>query len=230
PDMDDIKLLTLQAPDFDVDLEVSWTDVSVEATTTVTCNVDHYADYIDLYVVVFETSVNAYTGINGDTAFRNVVLDMLPTPAGKLLGDNWSRGNNDTRVNSWVYQSYVEDIEDLAIVAFVQDRNSKQILQAAVDFKTPQVGIGNQVKEMESLYIYPNPARTMVNVNLGSPSEKDGRFEIIDMNGRMVHNEQVPSGYQIYQLNVQSLFRGFYVIQWYEEGMLKGRNKLVKID
>ncbi|MCK5148939.1 T9SS type A sorting domain-containing protein, partial [bacterium] len=230
PDMDDIKLLTLHIPEFDVELEVDWTDIFLEATTTVTCNVDHYADNIDLYVVVFESSVNAYTGINGDTAFRNVVLDMLPTPAGKLLGDNWSRGNNDTRVNSWVYQPYVEDIEDLAVVAFVQDRYSRRILQAAVDYKTPQVGIGNPLFDVQSLYIYPNPARTMVNVNLGSPSEKDGRFEIIDMNGRMVHNEQVPSGYQIYQLNVQSLYRGFYMIQWYENGQLKGRSKFVKTE
>ncbi len=230
PNMDAIKLLTLQVPEFDVELVVDWTGVLLEATTTVTCNVDHYSDNIDLYVVVFETSVNAYTGINGDTAFRNVVLDMLPTPAGKLLGDNWSRGNSDTRVNTWDYQPYVEDIEDLAVVVFVQDRNSRRILQAAVNFKTPQVGIGNQVQEMKSLFIYPNPAKTVVNVNLGSPTEKDGRFEIIDMNGRVVSHEHVPSGYQIYQLNVQSLYRGFYMIQWYEEGLLKGRTKLVKVD
>ena len=230
PNVDNMKRLTLQVPAFEVDLEVTWLDEIVEATTTVTCNVDHYGENIQLYVVVIESSVNAYTGINGDTAFRNVVLDMLPTPAGKLLGDNWSLGSSDMRVNTWIYKPYVEDIEDLAVVAFVQDRNSKQILQAAVDYKTPQVGIGKNPVTMEALHIYPNPARSIVNVNLGRPSERDGRFEVVDMNGRIVLSEHVPSGYQVYQLDVQILNRGFYVIQWYESGALRGRNKLVKVD
>ena len=83
---------------------------------------------------------------------------------------------------------------------------------------------------MEALHIYPNPARTVVNVNIGSSSERDGRFEVIDMNGRIVQSEHVPSGYQIYQMDVQSLNRGFYMIMWYEAGILKGRNKLIKVD
>jgi len=225
-----MRLLTPQIPAFDVDLEVNWMENILEATTSVTCNVDHYAENIQLYVIVLEASVNAYTGINGDTVFRNVVLDMLPTPAGKLLGDNWSSGSNDTRVNTWVYPTFVEDVEDLAVVAFVQDRNTKQILQAAVEYKTPQVGIGQRPFQMEAIHIYPNPARAIVNVNLGRDSEREGRFELIDMNGRIVLQEYVPSGFQVYQLNVQSLHRGFYLIQWYEEGVLKGRNKLVKVD
>ena len=230
PNIDNMRLLTLQIPAFDVDLEVNWMENILEATTSVTCNVDHYAENIQLYVIVLEASVNAYTGINGDTVFRNVVLDMLPTPAGKLLGDNWSSGSNDTRVNTWVYPTFVEDVEDLAVVAFVQDRNTKQILQAAVEYKTPQVGIGQRPFQMEAIHIYPNPARAIVNVNLGRDSEREGRFELIDMNGRIVLQEYVPSGFQVYQLNVQSLHRGFYLIQWYEEGVLKGRNKLVKVD
>jgi len=230
PNVEIIKQLTLQVPAFNVDLEVDWLDNVLEATTTVTCNVEHYAEFIQLYVVVFESAVNAYVGINGDTTFRNVVLDMLPTPAGKLLGENWSKGNSDTRMNSWIYQPYVEDVEDLAVLAFVLDRNTKQILQAAVKFKTPQVGIGRNPVQMEALHIYPNPAKSVVNVNIGSSSERDGRFEVIDMNGRIVQSEHAPSGYQIYQMDVQSLNRGFYMIQWYEAGILKGRNKLVKVN
>lgn len=230
PNVENMKTLTLQVPSFEVDLEVSWMDEMVETTTTVTCNVDNYAENIQLYVVVFESSVNAYTGINGDTAFRNVVLDMLPTPAGKLLGDNWSLGSSDMRVNTWSYKPYVEDIDDLAVIAFVQDRNSKQILQADVDFKTPQVGIRKNPLKMELIQLYPNPAKTMVNINLGRSSDQDGRFEVIDMNGRIVLKEQVPSGFQVYQLDVQTLNRGIYLIQWYESGVLKGREKLVKVD
>ncbi|MEN8203326.1 MAG: fibronectin type III domain-containing protein [Bacteroidota bacterium] len=229
-EMEQVLQTALQKPVFDVDLEVNWLEGGLETSTLVTCKADRYDDNIQLYVVVFETSVTQYTGLNGDTEFRNVVLDMLPTPAGKLLGGNWSIGDDDIRLNTWTYAAYVEHTDDLAVIAFVQDRNTNQILQAAVEYKTPQIGIEPQHYEVESLHIYPNPAKSQVNVNLGRPAERDGRFEIIDMNGRVVHNENVPMGYQIYQLEVGSLNRGFYMIQWYEGGMLKGRNKLITVD
>jgi len=229
-EIEQIGKLALERPAFDVDLEVTWNEGSLEATTLVTCNADSYADIIKLYVVVFETSVTQYTGLNGDTEFRNVVLDMLPNPAGTPLGGNWSSGDDDLKVSNWNYLPYVEHIDDLAVLAFVQNQTTHEILQASVGYKTPQVGMDKKVFEVEALYIYPNPAKSFVNVNLGRPAEKDGRFEIIDMNGRVVHNENVPMGYQIYQLEVESLNRGFYMIQWYEGGKLKGRNKLITVD
>jgi hypothetical protein len=219
----------LQKPLFDVDLEVSWGEGSLAASTLVTCNVDRYDDNVQLYLAVIETSVTQYTGLNGDTEFRNVVLELLPTPLGEFLGGNWRRGDENEKEYTWIYEDYVEHIDDLAVVAFIQKRNS-EILQAAVVYKTPQIGIPERPFEVETLYIYPNPAKTHVNVNLGRPAEMDGRFEIIDMNGRVVQNENVPMGYQIYQLEVGSLNRGFYMIQWYEGGKLKGRNKLITID
>ena len=155
---------------------------------------------------------------------------MLPTPTGKLLGNNWRLGYDEIRENDWTYLPFVENTDDLGVVAFVQDRHTNEILQADVSYKTWQVGTERNPASVESLYIYPNPAKDVVNVNLGNPSELDGRLEIIDMNGRVVHNENVPRGYQIYQLEVGKLNRGFYMIQWYEGGLLKGRNKLITVD
>jgi len=229
-EIDQVMQLSLQKPVFDVDLEVNWMEGGLEATTMVTCDVDRYDDNIQLYVVVFETSVTQYTGENGDSEFRNVVLDMLPTPAGKLLGDNWRLGYDEIRENDWTYLPFVEDTDDLGVVAFVLNRNTNEILQAATSYKTPQVGTKRTAAMVESLFIYPNPARNVVNVNLGRPAQQDGRLEIIDMNGRVVHNENVPKGYQIYQVEVSSLNRGIYMIQWYEGGTLKGRNKLITVD
>ena len=65
---------------------------------------------------------------------------MLPTPAGKLLGNEWFNGKTESRSFSWDYPEYIEDIEDLAVVAFVQDRDNGGILQAAAEFLTPWVG------------------------------------------------------------------------------------------
>jgi len=94
---DHLRLLSLEPPHFNVDLNVNWMVTGLEAVATVTCLADHYDENVQLFLVVFEHEVTAYAGANGDTHFRNVVLDMLPTPAGKLLGDSWPKGSSDSR-------------------------------------------------------------------------------------------------------------------------------------
>jgi len=228
PDGGQINTLTLEFPSFDIDLDVDWLEGSMDVTTTVTCLADQYMDNIQLYLVVFESLVTAYTGNNGDEEFRNVVLDMLPSPAGSLLGNNWYKGKVDERTNSWFYAPYVEDVEDLGVVAFVQDRNTGRILQAAVNYKNPLVGIGRMPKEIGPLHVYPNPARNRFFVNLGMRTEDDGMIRLTDMSGRVVLSEFVPSGYQIYQVDIHHLNHGVYILHWIESGKPRGVGKIVK--
>ncbi|MCP4309875.1 MAG: T9SS type A sorting domain-containing protein [Bacteroidetes bacterium] len=228
PVRDHLTLLTLEIPLFDIDLSVDWQEASMEASTTVTCRADQYNEFIDLYMVVFETSVTAYTGPNGDTHFRNVVLDMLPSAAGKLLGDNWSKGNSDTRTNTWVYKPYVENIEELAVAAFIQDRTTGRILQASADYKDETVGIPGSASVRPSLNIYPNPTQSTIYVNLGDETEYPGRLELRDINGRMVLSEALPFGTRNIQINISHLTRGIYILQWIESDRIQGVSKIVK--
>jgi hypothetical protein len=182
-----------------------------------------------LYLAVFESSVSVYTGGNGDTLFSNVVIDMIPTPAGKLLGSDWYDGKSDTRVNSWDYQPYVEDLIDLGVVAFVQERSTGKILQAAVKYKNPLISVP-VIKEVFSLHTYPNPAKDNIYINLAKPSENPGTIRLLDMNGRVVLTEHVPPGYQIYQIGIEHLNRGIYILYWYESDQFRGLNKIVKTE
>ncbi|MCK5136027.1 MAG: T9SS type A sorting domain-containing protein [Bacteroidales bacterium] len=228
PDEETLKKASLEIPLFEVVLTVDWRESSLETTARVTCMVDTFASYLDLYVAVIESSVTAYTGLNQDTMFRNVVLDMLPTPAGKLLGNEWYNGKTDSRTYTWDYAAYVEDIEDLAVVAFVKVRDNGPILQVASNYLTPQVGIPDRRKEPGSLVIYPNPAVDHLYVNFGSQNENEGQLMIMDLSGKVVLTMDVQPGYSIHQLDVSNLSQGMYMIYWFESGVLRGRNKLVR--
>jgi len=230
PGSEELDLLSLSIPSFKIDLEVDWTDTDLTAYTTVTCNVESYSEYIQLYVVVLESLVTSYVGINGDTAFRNVALEMLPTPAGKLLGENWYQGVSMNLTNQWTYEPYVEDVDDLLVVAFVQDRNTREILQAEVNYKTIPTGIGNKLGEIRELQVYPNPAKDYLYVNLGSRSENTGLLEVYDLSGRMVLNLETQAGYQIFNMDVQQLSRGMYLIRRFEAGELVGLGKFIKTE
>jgi hypothetical protein len=228
PVEDHLRLITLESPAFDIELSVDWMESGLEAHTNITCLDDHYDNFVQLYLVVFETSVTAYTGRNGDTDFRNVVLDMLPSPTGRLLGDNWREGGIDNRSHSWDYKPYVEDIGELAVVAFLQDRTNGHILQAAVDYRDPTVGIMDPASELRGLNVYPNPAQSSVYVNLGSSTEHSGRIELLDVNGKIVLQQQIPAGYQVVQLDINQMNQGIYLLRWIESEKTMGISKLIK--
>lgn len=225
---DHLRLLTLETPVFDIDLTVNWMVTGLEAVATVTCQADRYDENVQLYLVVFEHTVTAYSGGNGDTHFSNVVLDMLPTPAGKLLGDNWRKGNSDTRINMWSYAPYIEDINDLGIAAFVQERSSGQILQAVVDYKDETVGLPAPASHLPDMEVYPNPAMHALYVNFGTPTEHSGNIEIMEMSGKVVSTVHCPEGNQLMELDIESLQPGMYLLRWIESDQLRGVSKFVK--
>jgi hypothetical protein len=225
---DHVHFLSLEIPAFDIDLSVDWLDYGLEASTNVTCVADQFNSNVQLYLVVFETSVTAYTSVSGDNHCRNVVLDMLPTPAGKLLGDNWHKGKSDFRTNTWIYSTSVEDISDLAVAAFLQDRDTRRILQAAVVYKVGTPTSTNPVIDPDDLNVYPNPSDGFIYVNLGSRKTSQGQIELLDMNSKVVLTEHVPAGYQIVQLDLNLLERGIYILRWIDSGQVKGVRKVVK--
>ncbi|MEN8229262.1 MAG: T9SS type A sorting domain-containing protein [Bacteroidota bacterium] len=222
-----LKEASLEIPLFKMALQVDYLENSLEATTTVTCTADTFASNLQLYVVVIEREVTAYTGLNQDTSFRNVVLDMLPTPAGRLLGNEWNLGKSETRTFAWDYAAYVEDIDDLSVVAFVQDRDNGTILQVDAKPHTPGVGIPDKKINPRSLAVYPNPATDNLYVNFGSEVTTEGMLKIVDLSGREVMRTNVQPGYSIINLNISHFSRGMYMIYWMESGEIKGRNKLV---
>ncbi len=217
----------LEIPVFELDLGVSWMENRLEATTLVTCRTDSFSSNLQLYLVVIESSVSAYTGLNQDTIFRNVVLDILPSPAGKLLGNIWHLGRTDIRTYSWNYADYIEDIEDLAVVAFVQDRDNDEVLQVSFEALTPQVGTVTIPRKSRSMAIYPNPAAERVFVNLGSRQVLKGVIQIMDLSGKLVMTLNVQPNTSLYQVDIASLSRGMYMVYWIESREVQGRNKLV---
>jgi hypothetical protein len=222
------EVASTSAP-FALDLEVQWGEESLDAWVTATCEVEAYNANLQLYVVVLETSVTAYTGSNGDIEFRNVVLDMLPSPAGTLWENSWSEGQSLQESLEWEYASFVEHSEELALVAFITDRDKDgEILQAARVFRTPTVSSKAPILPSSSLAVFPNPVSDVLYVNLGEDAREDSRLVITDLAGKRVLEKEVGQGYRMVRLDPTSLPGGMYIVSWIESGMLKGRVKVVK--
>ncbi|MCK5775903.1 MAG: Omp28-related outer membrane protein [Bacteroidales bacterium] len=96
-----------------------------------------YAAGLTLQVVVLERNTRNNVGNNNETEFHNVMLHMFPDANGTALGA-LTVGNAQTF--SYAYdmtQTFMEEANDLRIVAFVQNDSDKAIIQSEMAEVTP---------------------------------------------------------------------------------------------
>lgn len=228
PNEEALKSSALVISPFDLTLSTNFQTNRLEGRVVVHCKEDDFDSNIQLYVVVIEEMVRAYTGANGGTEFRNVVLDILPTASGKLLGNEWGADVSASLDFSWDYAPYVEDVEDLMVVAFIMDRDRDQILQSEVVEYSPGTGFDDRRAGEMALAIYPNPSDAYVYVNFGTELTEAGSLRFVDLAGRTVYSAEVYPGYSIQKLDISRLSPGVYMVQWEESGLIKGHGKFVR--
>jgi len=227
PDEEVLLEASLEIPPFDLNLEIDFRSSSLSGVATATCAQSEYASNIQLYIAVIEEELTSYTGAGSTSLYRNVVLDMLPNAAGKLLGNDWSSGESASQDFSWTYADYVEDKDELAVVAFLFDRDEKKVLQVAIVRAGPGTGIFNNRSSLKSLQLYPNPARDRVFLNFGEAVSENGQIHILDLSGKVVLATDMSAGYTLMELDLSPLSEGIYLINWVESGVTRGRSKLV---
>ena len=224
-----LKAASLETPLFGLSLSVDYLENRLEGNATVICLDDSFDSYLQLYIVVIEKEVTAYPGLNQGIPFRNVVLDMLPS-TGILLGDNWSSGSKVEKDFNWDYPNYIEDVEDLCVVAFIQDRdiNNRWIFQADAVAFTPDVGTPGISDEQRSLMMYPNPATDFLTIYFKNRTENESQLVLVDISGREVMKTVVQKGSTMQQLDISHLSEGMFMVFLKESGIFKEHAKLIR--
>jgi hypothetical protein len=227
PDEEVLLAASLEISPFDLLLDVDFRSSRLVGSAKASCATTSYSSNIQLYVVVIEEEVTAYVGAGNTSLYRNVVLDMVPTSAGKLLGNDWSAGDAESLNFSWDYASYVEDLDDLAVIAFLFDRDVEKVLQASIVRASPGTGVDDRKNESGQLSLFPNPAQETIFLSLGLPAEKEGQIMVMDLAGRKVLEVDMAPGLSIRQLDVSGLAEGVYLVHWMESGLSRGKGKFV---
>ncbi len=116
--------------DIEIDYDYNPDGINIEATATCTQDV---SGNLALHVVVIEKHINwdSSPGTNGETSFYHVMKKMLPSPTGMAMASEYTVGESATSTQSWDL-STVYDMNEVAVVAFVQNNDTKEILQAAM--------------------------------------------------------------------------------------------------
>lgn len=191
---------------------------------------------IKLHVAIVETITYKNIKTNGETEFHNVLKKFAYGPGGKVLpaiskgtihnehGNYQFHGNYRLPANAqagniinWATEHSIENHWNLAVVVFLQDDNTKEILQsqfANVNMKTSV----NQTDLQQSLIIYPNPADDMFIINF----DKADNTEVLVRNiqGQVVSQNKFNfnGGSSSYQMDTKELANGVYTVTVTSDG------------
>lgn len=101
------------------------------------------AGSLKLHVSIVEKTINFPTapGSNGETEFHNVMRKMLPDATGTTLPDSWTSSQMQSYNFKVALPSYIYNLGQVAVVAWVQDNSNKEVKNAA--YSGPQAVVGN---------------------------------------------------------------------------------------
>ena len=207
-----------QAPSY---ISITPTLSRVGNTVTATAALLPFPDWTNppngmkIRIAIVEKSTTGNVGSNGETKFYSVFRKFLPS----ISGINQASFTPGLYVN--VSRSYtflageVEDINNLAMVIFVQNDVTKEIYQSG--FAQLNTGIDDPQSQQEGFVdIYPNPAQNIVNLSYLVNNPANVSWQVFDITGRVVsqQNKGMTSfGVKNDFLNTEALNNGIYFIK-----------------
>lgn len=139
-DQADVDAASLGTSDFDLDISAEFNNGILEISGSLTATAAVTGD-LKLRIALTEqtvSSIDAPGGNNGETEFRHVFKKFIPGSAGITLSNSWNVGDTYT-INETFNASTltIYQFAELEVVAFVQNDDNKEILQAAKDQSVP---------------------------------------------------------------------------------------------
>lgn len=114
--------------DLQVDANTAFDGLDIELNITATQDLSgSYVAYVT--VVEQEIEFDRAPGTNGERVFHNVLKKMLPNSGGTDLPSTWTNGMSENIKLNYTFENFY-DWKQAGVVAFVQNVQTKEILQA----------------------------------------------------------------------------------------------------
>lgn len=198
-----------------------------KVTADITLNplADIASSNLKLFAVITEGTTYWNKKTNGETQFENVMKKMMPTSTGMAISAfakdqsvnksmNFSFAGNyrlpkdgsaAQHINHTTENS-VETWDDLAVVVFVQDATTKEVLQSET---FPITLTGVEALE-QGIQLFPNPANDLFNLKVASLATEKAVVKVTNVKGQVVYSGALVDGKS--QINVANLSEGMYVV------------------
>ena len=210
---------------------------TVYATAEINSTINFTDEEIRLFMAVVETVTYNNSGQNGETEFHQVMKKFLPDANGIeiefleidvpfITSQSWEfKGNyrlpiNATKPINHEIEHSVEDFNNLTIVAWVQNMQSKVVYQSCNGQKVVKI---NQ-PETSEIKIYPNP---FINIIIIDNAENVEKITVTNLFGQIIKEVTNKYSSTIY-VNTNELKAGVYFITLYDKNFEKRVHKIIK--
>lgn len=165
------------------------------------------------HVVVIENQTTGNVASNGETSFNQVMMNMHPTETGTAVSSLTAATPINVNVTVPMGTTNVEQMSDLKVVIFVQDDDTKEVLQSAwldvlpnaiADLDANGNGISN---------VYPNPATENVTMEYNVAETQQVSWTMTNTLGEVVRigtNESATQGANRVNVATSDLADGVY--------------------
>lgn len=226
-----LKSLTLESPLFELDLTFQSYSDHLGGNVTMKAVESINSMNVMLNLAVVKQTEQVLVDRNGfemQLTYRNLVLDLIPTAAGKVYSESWSPGVQKSEHFSWEYENIEEnEIPGLRMVAFLQNRETGKVLQVAEAESTHPNRIDH--REVGKMKIYPNPVRYNLYLEPVSEITRGMVVEITDMTGRVLEHVKLQERTPIVEISTAGLSPGTYQIFMKQNGRVTGRSTFIKV-
>ncbi|MFC5271501.1 T9SS type A sorting domain-containing protein [Adhaeribacter terreus] len=181
-------------------------DSTVTARALITPFANVTSNNLVLHTVITERHTVRNFRTNGETDFYDVAKKMLPDenglPIAALVNGQQVKYTNAFAMNYNDYTlpftkfavtpNFVENMDSLQVVFFVQDKNTKEVFNAGMGKRVSQpLGVSKNLEAVAQVNVYPNP--TTGKVNIAFTPEKAGKatLEIYNAVGARVWNTTI---------------------------------------
>jgi len=168
--------------------------------------------------MVIEKVTTENVATNGETEFHHVFMKALPNANGTTLTFEHDVPQS-LELTADLSSTNVEEMDDLAVVVFVQNNVNKQILQSAYT-ESSNIVLGTNEVMSHNISIVPNPTTGIVRLM----AKENVDVQIYDLTGKNVFNQNQVSSNTT--LDLTGLGKGIYLVKIKDE---KGSQTIKKL-
>lgn len=196
-----------------------------------------------LHVALVEKSTVNNVKSNGETVFYNVFKKFAHGSAGFSLpaiskGQSQNVNGNiqvqgvyrlppsgQQSLINWNTEHSIEDFNDLAIVVFLQNNTTKEVLQSVVTDVSMNTNV-NEIETAHNFFVYPNPTSDFLNISVSNNNKTD--VTITNIQGTVVYTTQLNNTNTANEvaINTTNFSNGVYIVTLTQNGV-KNTQKVI---
>lgn len=132
--------------------------------------------------------------------------------------------------SGFIFYANPFDVADSGVLTLNFEAIGSPVQPGQVTFKaySSPTSVGDELEESKLIDVYPNPVSDMLYINLNAFDEKEVSLRIIDIQGKVVKNNNLPGGQTVFQVNCNNFPSGIYFVELLDEsGDLMTTEKIV---